>query len=88
MISTLHTIQLKDIDTIRTCSNNYAAGSILLTSDTNQVYVLNKANEVIEIVNAENNNKPHIVHSKRPTNCKNCGAVLTSYKCEYCDTEY
>jgi hypothetical protein len=23
-----------------------------------------------------------------PTNCKNCGAVLTGSKCEYCRTEY
>ena len=23
-----------------------------------------------------------------PTNCKNCGAVLNSYTCEYCGTEY
>lgn len=22
------------------------------------------------------------------TNCVNCGAVLTSWKCEYCGTEY
>lgn len=22
------------------------------------------------------------------TNCINCGAILTSYKCEYCGTEY
>lgn len=22
------------------------------------------------------------------TNCKNCGAILTSYKCDYCGTEY
>lgn len=26
--------------------------------------------------------------SKRPTNCLNCGAPLTSYKCKYCGTEY
>lgn len=23
-----------------------------------------------------------------PTNCRNCGAVLHSNKCEYCGTEY
>lgn len=23
-----------------------------------------------------------------PTNCKNCGAALHSYVCEYCGTEY
>lgn len=26
--------------------------------------------------------------SHRLTNCKNCGAVLTGRKCEYCGTEY
>lgn len=26
--------------------------------------------------------KPH------PVKCINCGAVLSSYKCEYCETEY
>lgn len=87
MINTLHTIQLKDINTIRMYSNNYDAGSILMTSDTSQIYVLNKANEIIEIVNTQDN-KPHIIRQQRPTNCVNCGAVLTSYKCEYCDTEY
>ena len=23
-----------------------------------------------------------------PTNCKNCGAVMNGYKCEYCGTDY
>lgn len=88
MQTTLHMLQLKDVNTIRMYSDNYNAGSILLISDTNQVYVLNQANEVIEVVNTEGNNKPHIMHSQKLTNCKNCGAVLTSYKCEYCGTEY
>jgi hypothetical protein len=87
MKNTLHMIQLKDVDTIRMYSDNYNAGSIFLTSDTNKVYVLNQANEVIEVVNTDSNSKSHITHTK-PTNCKNCGAVLTSYKCEYCGTEY
>ena len=25
---------------------------------------------------------------KYPTNCKNCGAILNGWKCEYCGTEY
>lgn len=69
-------------------SNNLDVGSILLTSDTNQVYVLNKANEIIEVVTTKENHSPRIEHSQKPTNCINCGAVLTSYKCEYCGTEY
>ena len=88
MKTTFHMLQLKDIDTIRKYSTNLNAGSILITSDTNQVYILNKANEVIEVVSTEDNNKPHIMHSRRHTNCVNCGAILTSYKCEFCGTEY
>ena len=26
--------------------------------------------------------------NSKPTNCVNCGAPLTSYKCEYCGTYY
>ena len=48
----------------------------------------NKANEVIEVVDGKADNKLPTMHTPRPTNCKNCGAVLTSYKCEYCGTEY
>lgn len=88
MTNAFYITQIKDLKEIRKYTNNLAAGSILMTSDTNQIYVLNKANEVIEIVNQGNNNKPHIIHSKRPTNCVNCGAILSSYKCEYCGTEY
>ena len=80
-------LQLNDVDTIRMYSDRLDAGSILFTSDTHQVYVLNKANEVIEVVNTKGN-MPPVARSQRPTNCKNCGAVLTSNKCEYCDTEY
>ena len=87
MKTAFRVIQLKDVDTIRMYSESLDAGSILLTSDTNQVYILNKANEVIEVVNTKGNMQP-VTRSQRPTNCKNCGAVLTSNKCEYCDTEY
>lgn len=88
MKTTFHMIQLADVDTIRMYSNDYNAGSIFITSDTNKVYVLNKANEVIEVVDGKADNKLPTMHTPRPTNCKNCGAVLTSYKCEYCGTEY
>ena len=36
--------------------------------------------------NATNNNSVKIV--PKYTNCVNCGAVLTSLVCKYCDTEY
>ena len=51
--------------------------------DTNECYIANKNKEYVKI---QSNASSY--HRDRPTNCKNCGAVLTSYKCEYCDTEY
>lgn len=89
MNTTVHVHQyIKDIDTIRMYSDNLAAGSILIASDTNQVYVLNEAREIIEVVNTKDNHEPHIIHEQHHTNCINCGAALTSYKCEYCGTDY
>lgn len=89
MNTTIHAYRyIKDIDTTRMYSDNLAAGSILIASDTNQVYVLNEAQEIIEVVNAKDNHESHIIHEQHHTNCINCGAVLTSYKCEYCGTDY
>lgn len=69
----IHNIKAYDVQT----------GDILFVMDTNELYVANKNKEYIKIQCYEQN------HNRvRPTNCKNCGAVLTSYKCEYCDTEY
>lgn len=87
MKATIHMLQFKDVNAARMYIDNYAAGSILVTSDTNQVYVLNEAQEVIEVVNAKDNH-PHVAHEQHHTNCINCGAPLTSHRCKYCDTEY
>ena len=86
--SIFSTLTLKDINTVRMYTDNYDAGSIFITSDTNQVYVLNEAQEIIEVANTKNNNHLHVAHEQRTTNCINCGAPLTSHKCEYCGTKY
>ena len=88
MKTTFYMYTVKDIDTVRMYSDNLAAGSILITPNTNQVYVLNEAQEIIEVVDAKDNNESHVVYEQHPTNCINCGATLTSYKCEYCGTYY
>ena len=62
---------------------NIQTGDIVFVMNTNELYVVNKNKEYVKI---QSNELSH--HRDRPTNCKNCGAVLTSYKCEYCDTEY
>lgn len=36
----------------------------------------------------QNKVQPTIEYLPKPTNCKNCGAVLHGRKCEYCETEY
>lgn len=33
-------------------------------------------------------NNEYLQKEKLPTNCKNCGAALTSNVCEYCGTHY
>lgn len=88
-----------DINEVRKYSNNKnACGMLFYATDTNKVYIMNAINEVIEVVDAHSTLdtlkeiqsyiKKEDNYKRRPTNCKNCGAVLTSYKCEYCDTEY
>ena len=62
---------------------NVQTGDIVFVRNTNELYVANKNKEYVKIQSNELSN-----HGDRPTNCKNCGAVLTSYKCEYCGTEY
>ena len=62
--------------------NDFKAGDIVVTMDTNDLYTINEILEYVKIHSESSCNRD------RPTNCKNCGAVLTSYKCEYCGTEY
>lgn len=88
-----------DINEVRKYSSNKnACGALFYSTSTNKVYIMNAMNEILEIVDSDRTLdtlkevQTYIEkaenHNKRPTNCKNCGAVLTSYKCEYCDTEY
>jgi hypothetical protein len=46
---------------------------------------------IINLGGGESDNKPSKSTRKiipHPTNCKNCGAVMTGYKCVYCGTDY
>lgn len=83
-----HMIQVTDIDSIRQYSKDSNVGSLLFIPESNSVYTLNKCNEVLEILPIKDGHKTVYHTPAKPTNCKNCGAPLTSYKCEYCGTEY
>lgn len=87
MKTTVNMLRFEDVNTALTYADNYVAGLMFTTLDTNQVYVLNEAQEVVEVVNTSNN-EPNVMHEQRTTNCINCGAPLTSHKCEYCGTKY
>ena len=77
-----------DIQEIRKyTSNPNVCGAIFVSTDKNNIYVVNEAQEIIEVCQI-NNHKQHVRIEQRPTNCKNCAAPLTSYKCEYCGTKY
>lgn len=89
-----------DIDIAHKYTNNPSACGALFVTDTNKVYITNSANEIIEVTNGVNDtidtmnelinyiNKETTDCKKHPTNCTNCGAVLTSNQCEYCGTIY
>ena len=59
-------------------------GELLFCADTNEMYLCDNNKHLTKL----NLNQHKLNHHAIPTNCKNCGAVLTSNKCEYCDTEY
>lgn len=81
-----------DINNVRKYTNNpNARGILFCTNDTNRVYIVNATNEIIEVAATNNAHIPVEKpknHEKIPTNCVNCGAVLTSNQCEYCGTIY
>lgn len=89
-----------DINEVRKYTDNpNARGALFNSTDTNKVYIMNTINEVLEVVDTNDtvNTLNELVgyikkhaesDEKLPTNCVNCGAVLTSNKCEYCGTIY
>ena len=56
-------------------------GEIYYTVDTNQIVIKNDDN-LIELAPGKVYNLP------KNRNCRNCGAPVYGYKCEYCDTRY
>ena len=63
---------------------NPKSGELMFCMNTSELYIGNK-NQCFSRLNLD---KHKTNNYTKPTNCKNCGAVLTSYKCEYCGTEY
>lgn len=58
-----------------------ANGEIYYTVDTNQIFITSDDN-LIEFA-------PDKVYDlPKSHNCRNCGAPVYGYKCEYCDTYY
>ena len=86
-ISTITYKTVSNAHEIRKYTSNPNVRGAIFVTDTNCIYMVNEAQEIIEVCQT-NNNKQHICIEQRPTNCKNCAAPLTSYKCEYCSTEY
>ena len=68
--------------------NPKAKDALFFSTDSGIVYLLNEANEVIQVLGPEHTKETYVEKKTHLTNCKNCGAVLTSNKCEYCGTIY
>ena len=68
-------------------SKEFSVGDILYSNADRGVYLYTGTKfEHLESYNDTDSStmkmKPH------PTNCLNCGAVLTGYTCKYCGTDY
>lgn len=57
-------------------------GDVVMCNDKTYVYIGSTWDMVGTLDTIREPELPH------PTNCKNCGAVLHSSKCEFCGTEY
>ena len=66
----------------------YKLGDVILNCDGNAlIYVTDETTARWEPLYTTDISAPEPIRT-HPTNCKCCGAILTSWKCEYCGAEY
>ena len=56
-------------------------GELIYSIDTQKVYTAIN-NKMVELFPSQENTPPKL------SNCRNCGAPVKGYKCEYCGTKY
>lgn len=54
----------------------------------NDIMTPNEARELLGLKPINNNHEQSIMTQNNFTNCPNCGAPITSWKCDYCDTVF
>lgn len=78
------------IDDINNIDKNkeYSLGDVIYSKADRGTYVYTD-NGKFELLGYDDDINSSTVKMKpHPTNCINCGAVLTDYKCKYCGTEH
>lgn len=67
---------------------NAPIGTLYFDKHTNKIWVLNSEKKWIHMANYGEYSPTAAKGNKNITNCRNCGAPVYGYKCEYCDTHY
>lgn len=65
----------------------YSVGDVIY-SKVDQGTYLYTGNKFERLESCNDTNSSTLKMKPHPTNCVNCGAVLTDYKCKYCGTEH
>ena len=76
--------KLKNIDKNRV----FSVGDVIYDKVNRGTYVYTDNGEFVKLCASENDTNSAPKMKPHPTNCVNCGAVLTDYKCKYCGTEH
>lgn len=79
------------IDDIQNIDKNaeFSVGDIMYSEANQAPYVYTDNCEFVRLESTCNDDTDSALKMRpHPTNCVNCGAVLTDYKCKYCGTEY
>ena len=68
-------------------SELFKNGDVVYCTDTQETYLYSNST-LIKLPKEENLNNKHKKMLPYPSNCKNCGAVMTGYICKFCGTHY
>ena len=63
-------------------------GTLYFDKHANKMWVLNSEKKWIHMANYGEYSPTAAKGNKNITNCRNCGAPVRSYTCEYCGTRY
>lgn len=63
-------------------------GTLYFDKHTNKMWMLNSEKKWVHMANYSDYTASAAKGNKNVTNCRNCGAPVYGYKCEYCDTRY